>query len=54
MKVRVDREERLESLRRQARGEERGVLLGDADIEVFVGMRLGEMDQAGARSAWRR
>ena len=42
------REEGLESLRGEAGGEERGVFLGDADIEVFLGMGLGEMDQAGA------
>ena len=34
----VDREERLQALRGQAAGEERGVFLGDADIEVAVGM----------------
>ena len=44
----VDREKRLEALRREAAGEERGVLLGDADVEISVGMRLGKMDEAGA------
>ena len=45
---RVNREEWLEALGRETCGEERGVLLGDADIEVFVGMRLGKMHEAGA------
>ena len=45
---RVDRQERLEALRREAAGEERGVFLGDADVEKLLGMRLGEMHEAGA------
>ena len=45
---RVNREERLETLRRQASGEQRGVLLGDADIEVPVRVRFREMRQPRA------
>ena len=49
----VDREEGLEALGGQAAGEERGVFLGDADVEVAVGQLLLEDAQARCRRAWR-
>ena len=45
---RVNREKRLQPLRRETAGEERGVFLGDADVEVAVGMLRLEKAEAGA------
>ena len=45
---RVDREERLHPLGGEAAGEERGVLLGDPDVVVAVGMLRLEKAEAGA------
>jgi hypothetical protein len=45
---RVDRAERLVALGRHAGGEEHGVLLGDADVEVAVGMLRAEEIERGA------
>ena len=45
---RVDRQKRLQSLRRQTAGEERGVFLRDPDIEVRVGMLRLEKTEAGS------
>ena len=44
----VDREEGREAFAREACGEERGVLLGDAGVEVARGVFLSESDEAGA------
>ena len=39
-------QKRLEALGRHAGGEEHGVLLGDADVEISVGMvRLEEVER---------
>ena len=50
-KSRVNREKRLQSLRRQPTGKERGVFFRDADIEVAVGMRRLKKCEAQSRSA---
>ena len=44
----INRQERLQPLGGEAAGEERGVLLGDADIEVAVGMFRLEKTEARA------
>ena len=44
---RVDRADRLRPLKRQPRGEQDGVLLGDADVVVLLGALVGELLQAG-------
>ena len=47
---RIDRAERLVALRRHAGGEEHGVLLGDADVEIFVRvLRLEEIERRAVR-----
>ena len=45
---RVDRQERLQSLRREPAGEERGVFLGNPDVVVTIGMLRLEKAEAGA------
>ena len=50
----VDRAERLVALGRHAGGEEDGVLLGDADVEIFVRDASAGRDRARCRWAWRR
>ena len=44
----INRKERLQTLRRQPAGEKRGVLFGDADVEIAAGMGFGEMRKAGS------
>ena len=44
----INREKRFQTLGGQTAGEKRGMLFGDADIEVTIGMGLGEVPQAGA------
>ena len=48
---RVDRRDRAQALERQARGEQHGVLLGDADVEVLVG-HLGPESTGPSRRPW--
>src|SRR5438067_5806478 len=47
-KCRVNREKRLQSLRRQTTGEERGVFFRNANVEVAVGMRRLKKSETGA------
>ena len=51
---RVDRHDRVQPADRQAGGRRGGVLLGDADVEHAVGVRLGELVQADRDRASRR
>ena len=51
---RIDGQERLEPLHGEAAGEKRGVFLGDADVEILVGMFRGKMDSGRCRWASRR
>ena len=51
---RIDRAERAHALRGEAGGESDRVLLGDADVERALRMRLGELVDAGAATAWPR
>jgi len=44
----IDGKERLETLHREAAGEERGVFLRYAHVEELRGMPAGKMDEAGA------
>ena len=44
----VNREEWREAFAREAGGEKRGVFLGDADVEIAVGVIFCEGDEAGA------
>ncbi len=46
---RIDRAERPHALRGEAGGEGHRVLFGNADVEGALGMRLGELVDAGAR-----
>ncbi len=50
----VDGAERLEALGGQAGGEQHGVLLGDADVEILVRMVRLEAVEAGAVGHGRR
>ena len=51
---RIDREERLQSLRREAAGKQRRVFLRDADVEIAVGMLRLEKAEPGAARHRRR
>ena len=50
----VDGAEGLEALGGQAGGEEDGVLLGDADVEILVGVMRAGSGRGRCRWAWRR
>ena len=45
---RVDRADRLAALQGEAGGEQDGLLLGDADVDVLLGHLLGELVEPGA------
>ena len=51
---RVDRADRLDALEREAGGEQHGLLLGDADVEVVLGLGLLERCSGRCRSSSRR
>ena len=51
---RINREKRLQSLRRESAGEERGVFLRDPDIEVTIRMLRLEKSETGAARHRRR
>ena len=53
-KSRINREERLQSLCRQAAGKQRGVLLRDANVVIAIGMRCLEKSEPGPARHRRR